>query len=206
MGKARVGILLFDDVEVLDFAGPFEVFSVTRRADGEAAFDVRLLSEDGDAVNTRGDMTVQVHHALDESPALDILVVPGGLGTRREVNNAALLDWLIARRDELTFLTSVCTGSFLLAAAGLLDSKRATTHWLSLDRLRDTYPTVDVDYDSHVVRDGDVFTSAGISAGIDMGLMVVAAKLGEGVARTTARHMEYPYPESNRRRVSVDDD
>lgn len=200
-----MGILLFDDVEVLDFAGPFEVFSITRLAGGEAAYEVCLISVDGDPVNTRGDMTVEAHYSLGDCPPLNILVVPGGLGTRREVNNGALRDWLTARHAELQYLTSVCTGSFLLAAAGLLDGKRATTHWQSLDRMRDAYPGVDVEYACHVVRDDNVFTSAGISAGIDMALAVVAAQLGEEVARTTAKHMEYRYPESNQRRVTVND-
>jgi len=100
---------------------------------------------------------------------------------------------------ELT--TSVCTGSFLLGRAGLLDRRRATTHWMSLDRMRETFPAIEVDCDHHVVEDGAIITSAGISAGIDMALRVVARYHGHAVARATARHMEYAYPEHNTRRV-----
>lgn len=207
MSRAKVGILIFDDVEVLDFCGPFEVFSVTylsASASREAgpAYDVCLVSQGGDSITTRGGMKVAATCSMSDCPPLDVLVVPGGQGTRREVSNNALLRWIDNHSKSVKFLTSVCTGSFLLAEAGLLDGKSATTHWKSLDRMKDTYPAVHVDYDSHVVIDGKTFTSAGISAGIDMALLVIAADLGEEVARNTARQMEYHYPDSNERRVS----
>jgi transcriptional regulator GlxA family with amidase domain len=100
-------------------------------------------------------------------------------------------------------ITAVCTGSMLLGSAGLLDGLHATTHWRSLDWMRDSFPSVTVDYDKHFVEDGRVITSAGISAGIDMSLRVVARYFGEDIARATARYMEYPYPESNARRIRI---
>jgi transcriptional regulator GlxA family with amidase domain len=113
----------------------------------------------------------------------------------------SLIAWIVERGRQVTTLTSFCTGSLLLGKAGLLDGKRGTTHWRVLDEMRRLFPTVNVIDDQHVVKDGDVITSAGISAGIDMALRVVAHHHGEAVARTTVKHMEYPFPEDNRRRV-----
>ena len=114
-----------------------------------------------------------------------------------------MLDWLSARAAEVETLTAVCTGSMLLGFAGLLDGLHATTHWRSLDWMRESFPSVTVEYGKHFVQDGGVFTSAGISAGIDMSLKVVAYYFGEDIARATARHMEYPYPESDARRIQI---
>jgi transcriptional regulator GlxA family with amidase domain len=127
--------------------------------------------------------------------------VPGGWGTRKEIGNQRLLTWIAARAKEVETLTSVCTGSMLLGQAGLLDGRRATTHWRSLDWMRRSFPAVTVEDKLHVVEDCQVLTSAGISAGIDMALLVVARYFGEVVGRATARHMEYPFPGDNRRRV-----
>jgi transcriptional regulator GlxA family with amidase domain len=140
-------------------------------------------------------------HTFHTCPPLDILVVPGGWGTRRELKNRVMLDWLKARAAEVETLTSVCTGAMLLGSAGLLDGLHATTHWKSLDWMRDAFRGLLVHPHPHVANHDRVLTSAGISAGIDMALKVVARYCGEPAARTTARHMEYPYPDSNARRV-----
>ena len=152
-------------------------------------------------VTTTDSMKVLPHHTFENCPRLDILVVPGGWGTRKELHNPGMLDWLRARAAEVETLTSVCTGSMLLGFAGLLDGLHATTHWRSLDWMRDPFPSVTVEYEKHVVEDGRVVTSAGISAGIDMALKVVARYFGEDRAQATARHMEYSYPDSNARRI-----
>lgn len=204
MVTLNVGILVFDDVDILDFTGPFEVFALAQNLSSEQSelaplFDVCLVSENDLSIKTRGGMRVEVDFAFKMSPLLNVLVVPGGQGTRREIDNENMRDWILDRSKEVQCLASVCTGSFLLAEAGLLNGKRATTHWLSLDRMKDSYPKVQVDYNSHVVRDGNIFTSAGISAGIDMALLVVEQLVAESVARKTAKQMEYPYPESNKR-------
>src|SRR5262245_33864270 len=204
MDRRRVGILIFPEVEVLDFCGPFEVFSVARldpalRREEPSPFEVATVAESRDPVVTTGGLRVVPDYDFRSCPILDILVVPGGWGTRAQVTNERLIGWLRRRAVEVDLLTSVCTGSFLLAQAGLLDGRRATTHWQSLDRLAETYPTVTVVRDERVVEDEAVVTSAGISAGIDMSLRVIARFYGEEVARTTARHMEYPYPEDTRR-------
>ncbi|HEU4367630.1 MAG TPA: DJ-1/PfpI family protein [Methylomirabilota bacterium] len=206
MNRKRVGILVFPDVEVLDFCGPFEVFSVTRlneqlRREEPSPFEVLLVAEQAGTVTTTGGMKVTPDHAIDTCPPLDILVVPGGWGTREQIKNARLLDWIKERARQVETLTSVCTGSMLLGQAGLLDGRHATTHWRSLQWMRDSFPAVTVEEKLHVVEDGNVLTSAGISAGIDMALRVVTRYHGETVARNTARNMEYRYPDDNSRRV-----
>ncbi len=206
MDRKRVGILIFPDVEVLDFCGPFEVFSVTRlnedaRREELSPFEVLLVAETKDTVVATGGLKVIPDVTLETCPPLDILVVPGGWGTRAEAKNQRLLDWIAERGRSVETLTSVCTGSMLLGHAGLLDDRRATTHWRSLDRMRDTFPSVTVEEKLHVVEHDHIVTSAGISAGIDMALRVVIRYFGEAVGRGTARNMEYPFPTDNTRRV-----
>ncbi len=206
MERKHVGIVLFEDIEVLDFCGPFEVFSVTRlneekRREDPSPFEVWLVAEHPGPVTTTGNMKVLPHYTFDNCPPLHILVVPGGWGTRKELSNQVMLEWLRTRAAEVETLTSVCTGSMLLGFAGLLNGRHATTHWRSLNWMRDSFPEVSVEFEKHVVEDGGVLTSAGISAGMDMALRVVARTFGEPIARATARHMEYPYPDTNERRV-----
>jgi len=206
MNRKRVGILVFPDVEVLDFCGPFEVFSVTRldearRREDPSPFEPLLVAEHEGVVTATGGLRVIPDHTLATCPPLDILVVPGGWGTRREISNRTLLDWIAERARQVETLTSVCTGSMLLGHAGVLDGRRATTHWRSLDWMRTSFPTVTVEDKLHVVEDAHVLTSAGISAGIDMALRVVERYHGHEVALATARNMEYAWLESNARRV-----
>jgi transcriptional regulator GlxA family with amidase domain len=206
MNRKRVGILLFPAVEVLDFAGPYEVFSVTRldearRRDDPSPFEVLLVAENAEPVVATGGLRVIPDVTVDACPRLDVLVVPGGWGTRTEIDNQRLIQWIGKRAQEVETLTSVCTGSMMLGKAGLLDGRRATTHWRALDWMRESFPTVTVEEKLHVVEDGNVLTSAGISAGIDMALRVVARYHGEAIGRATAKNMEYPFPDDNRRRV-----
>lgn len=209
MNRKRVGIVIFENVEVLDFCGPFEVFSTTRlneatRQTEPSPFEVLLVAERLEPVTTVGGMRVLPQYTFNECPQLDVLVVPGGPGAREEqLDNAIILDWIRSSAQEVETLTSVCTGAMLLGKAGLLDGLRATTHWRSLDWMRDSFPDVAVEYDKHFVHQGNVYTSAGISAGIDMSLKVVESYFGEAVATATARNMEYPYPESDGRRIRL---
>ena len=206
MTRHKVGILVFPEVEVLDFCGPFEVFSVTRldeerRRQDPSPYEVLIIAENPGVVVATGGLKVVPDHDLEDCLPLDVLVVPGGWGTRREMTSARLIAWLRERAHQVTTLTSVCTGSLLLGKAGLLDGKRATTHWRVLEEMRNLFPSITVIDDQHVVEEGNLITSAGISAGIDMALRVVARHHGEAIARATARYMEYPFPEDNRRRV-----
>lgn len=204
--RKRVGVLIFPEVEVLDFCGPYEVFSVTRlreeaRREEPSPFDVVLIAEESGPVTATGGLRVIPDYTFESCPPLDILVVPGGWGTRAGVSDDQLLAWLRTRSKEVETLASVCTGAMLLGHAGLLHGRRATTHWRSLGWMRDSFPETKVEESLHVVEDGNILTSAGISAGIDLALRVVNRYHGEEVARATARHMEYPFPEDNSRRI-----
>ena len=206
--RLRAGILIFPDVEVLDFSGPFEVLSVTRldearRREDASPFEVLLVAETREAVRATGGMTVLPDTDLDGCPPLDVLVVPGGWGTRPALENGRLVSWIAERAAQAQLTASVCTGALLLGRAGLLHHRRATTHWWALDRMAELFPDTRVVRDRHFVKDGPVVTSAGISAGIDMTLSLVAGLLGDDVARATARYLEYPYPDDVRRRITL---
>lgn len=203
--RIKTGILIFDEVEVLDFCGPYEVLSVTRldettRRTTPSPFDVSLIARLPE-VRASGGMQVRADRTLADAGLLDLLVVPGGWGTRALVNDDALLVWLRQQAAQVELLASVCTGSLLLGKAGLLDGRRATTHWKSFDLLQELSPRTTVVRDLHVVEDGNRITSAGISAGIDMALRLVEKYCGAAVMAATARHMEYPVPTNNARRV-----
>jgi len=208
MNRKLLGIVIFDDIEVLDFCGPFEVFSATRlneerRREESSPFEVLLVSQFNRPVTTTGGMKVIPDATFDNCPTLDILLVPGGWGTRKEMHNETMLSFVRSRAPHAETLASVCTGALILGNAGLLDGLRATTHWRSLQMMQEFFPKVIVDSKAHVVKEGKVITSAGISAGIDMALHVITGYFGEGVARSTARHMEYPFPETNERRIAL---
>ncbi len=204
--RKLAGIVIFPEVEVLDFCGPYEVFAATRlnedrHREEPSPFEILLIAEHEGPVTASGGLRVIPQCTLGTCPPLDVLVVPGGWGTRRQIHNEPLIRWIGQRGRQVQVLTSVCTGAMLLGQAGLLDGRRATTHWRSLGWMRESFPAVIVEEQLHVVEDGHILTSAGISAGIDLALKVVARYYGEGVARATARHMEYRYPEDNSRRV-----
>jgi transcriptional regulator GlxA family with amidase domain len=207
MVRKRVGILVFAEVEVLDFCGPFEVFSATRlnesrRREEPSPFEVILVAETIEPVIATGGLRVLPDHDLQSCPPLDLVVVPGGWGTRQLVQNHKVVRWILDQAQQVELAAAVCTGSFLLGQAGLLDGRRATTHWFSLDRMEETFPAVHVVRDQRVVEDGSLVTSAGIAAGIDLALRIVARFHGKAIARATARHMEYPFPEKNDRDLS----
>jgi len=195
--RQSVGILIFDDVEVLDFAGPFEVFSRTRlvpgadsrRSNASAPFDVFTVGRNH-IVSAVGGLTIIPNHSMTDTPPIDILVVPGGFGTRALLNDAATLSWIRETAHRAQQVTSVCTGALLLAQVGALRGRRATTHWAALDLLASIDSTILVQRDARVVWD-TVVTSAGVSAGIDMAFSVVEKLCGSEVARETARYIEY---------------
>ena len=197
MERWNVGILIFDGVEVLDFAGPFEVFSRTRlvpgldsrRSEDSAPFRVFTVGRTRETVHATGDLLIVPHHSFADAPRIDLLVVPGGFGTRSLMNDAATLDWIRTVAASSRKVTSVCSGALLLTKAGLLEGKRATTHWGALDLL-ESLGGVTVDRESRVVDDG-VITSAGIASGIDMSFHVVEQLHGRAVADETAHYMEY---------------
>ena len=193
MTTRNLAILIFEDVEVLDFCGPFEVFSVANRFTDPPAFHVFIVAEKPGPVLARGGLSVNPHHRLPDCPRPDLLLVPGGQGTRREIHNPALIDWIKARSQGAELVLSVCTRALLLAKAGLLDGVEATTHHGATDLLREVAPKTIIPAARRFVDNGRVICSAGIAAGIDMSLYVVARLLGGEVADKTAWQMEYPW-------------
>ncbi len=199
----NVGIYIFDQVEVLDFAGPFEVFSTAARVKqrrephAPSAFEVFTIS-DAALVHARANLLVQPHYTLTNHPKIDVLIVPGGVITA-ELEKPDVTAW-IKRVNASTQLTvSVCTGAFLLAQAGLLDGKRVTTHWEDCDDLERMFPNLRVERGVHWVDEGRIVTSAGISAGIDMSLHLVSRLLGLEIAEATAHQMEYAWHKRSER-------
>jgi transcriptional regulator GlxA family with amidase domain len=196
--RASVGIFVFDDVEVLDFAGPFEVFSRTRlvpgvesrRTEDSAPFSVFTVGVTRAPVLATGGLQLVPAFGFADAPAIDLLLVPGGFGTRRLLADDAVLDWVAASAAKAQLVTSVCTGALLLARTGLLRNRRATTHWAALDLLAALDPTLIVERGVRSAGSGPI-TSAGVSAGIDMALDVVERLHGKAVADETAHYMEY---------------
>src|SRR4051794_6656993 len=187
-GVRRVAIIVFDGLQILDAAGPAEVFSQASRL-RPPGYAVELVGP-GPQVSTTSGITLAPVTPLDEyRGAIDTLVIAGGAGVREAEHDAALLDWVRAAADRSRRVASVCTGAFLLARAGLLDGRRATTHWAYCDRLARRHPLVSVDADPIFVRDGNVSTSAGVTAGMDLALALVEEDLGADVAMEIARRL-----------------
>jgi transcriptional regulator GlxA family with amidase domain len=189
----NVAVLLFPGVELLDFAGPFEVFSVASRWSDPPAFHVYTVAERPGPVVAKNGLSVNPHHLLADCPDPDVLVVPGGQGTRTEMNNDALVGWIGQAVAKAELVLSVCTGALLLAKAGLLDGLAATTHHGTTDLLRQVAPRTTVREGVRFVDNGKVVASAGIAAGIDAALHVVGKRLGQEQAGKTARYMEYAW-------------
>jgi transcriptional regulator GlxA family with amidase domain len=189
--KKNVAIFLFDEVEVLDFAGPFEVFAVTDALNGHETFNVFTVAEELRPIRARNGLSVNPAHDFASCPTPHLLVVPGGFGTRALLKNERVLAWLRAQAAAAELVMSVCTGSVVLARAGLLDGLRATTHHTCFALLREHAPRTEVVETDRFVDNGKFLTSAGISAGIDCSLHVVERLLGPEAAAQTARHMEY---------------
>ncbi|OPD52854.1 DJ-1/PfpI family protein [Bacillus thuringiensis] len=191
MNKWSVGIFLFNEVEVLDFAGPFEVFSVTE-VNGEKPFTVYTVSENGEMITARNGLKVQPDYSIENLPPVDILIIPGGLGAREyEIKNEIVIKWIRQQMKEVKLMTSVCTGALLLAKAGLLEGLKATTHWASIEKFKNEFQNVEVIENVKFVDEGHIITSAGISAGINMAFHIVKNLLGMHVAEDTAKRMEY---------------
>ena len=204
MKKINVGIFVFDEVEVLDFAGPFEVFSRTRllkgaesrRSNDSAPFNPFTVSIDTKPLTATGGLKIIADYTFNNFPKIDILIVPGGYGTRTLLNNEILLKWIKAVSDKANITASVCTGSLLLAKAGLLEGKRATTHWGAIEALKSISKDIQVITERRVVND-EIITSAGVSSGIDMAFMIVENLYGEEVASDTSKYIEFHRSKEN---------
>ncbi|MCE4536495.1 DJ-1/PfpI family protein [Pelomonas sp. P7] len=195
----KLGILVFDDVELLDMAGPYEVFTTAARVHGRGQpagtaplFEVVTLAREAGPVRARAGLRLQPDFTLDDHPPLDVAVVPGGV-VDAELARPEVVAWVAAQRRTASVLASVCTGALLLAQAGVLDGLEATTHWEDLDALRALRPAVKVREGVRWIDQGQVITSAGISAGIDMSLHLVQRLHGRELAIRTARQMDYDW-------------
>ena len=194
MGDAAartIGILLFDDVEELDAVGPWEVLAFWCSYHPEDGWAVTTVAPQGGLVRCAKGLVIQAEHSFADCPPLDVLVHPGGRGTRPQLKDPAHLDWVRRQSERTTLMTSVCTGSLVYAAAGLLAGRPATTHWGSLDLLAELDPTLEVRPDDRFVDDGDVITAAGVSAGIDMALHLVDRLAGRDRAGEVRRGIQY---------------
>ena len=199
MNKKNVGIFIFDSVEILDFAGPYEVFSSTRlvkKCQSNISklpnpFNVFTISEKKKNIKTNGDLSVKSTYTFKDAPKLNVLIVPGGLGTRKIIKNNNVINWINSNK-KIEMLASVCTGALLLGKAGLLKNRRATTHWGALKLLKEISPSTKVIDKKKFVFDA-YYTSAGVSAGIDMSLDIVRHFFGKTIAKNTAKFMEYNY-------------
>jgi transcriptional regulator GlxA family with amidase domain len=191
----HIGILLFDGVEELDAVGPWDVLAYWTRNHPDDGWAVSCMSQDGRPVTAAKGLVLGSHHALADAPPLQVLVHPGGQGTRALLRDPKHLDWVRGQRATVPLMTSVCTGALVYAAAGLLRGRPATTHWGAMDELRALDPTVQVRLADRWVDDGDLITSAGVSAGIDMALHLVARLAGTEHARQVRRGIQYdPQP------------
>jgi transcriptional regulator GlxA family with amidase domain len=189
--RRNVAILLFDDVEVLDFAGPFEVFAVTDELADHTLFRVVTVAPEKRPLRARNGLSVNPDHDFAGCPPPDLLIVPGGFGTRALLKIQPVLDWIKSVNASAEIVASVCTGSLVLGRAGLLDGLRATTHHECFALLREHAPRAAVVTDERFVDTGRIVTGGGISAGIDLSLHLVARLHGAATAEKTARYMEY---------------
>lgn len=189
--KINVGILIFNEVEVLDFAGPFEVFSIAENNNAQKLFNVFTVAEKKNVVSARNGLQVIPKFSFEDNVAVDILIIPGGYGAETiECKNETILNWIIEKDKETMITSSVCTGAIILAETKLLDNKKATTHWMDIDRLKRDYPRIEV-LNEKFVEYGKIITSGGISAGINMSFHIIAKLFGTEIALTTAKRMEY---------------
>ncbi len=187
----RIGIFIFDDVEELDWVGPWEIFGVWARRWPDDGVEVVSLGRDIQPVRCANGLRALPDRTWDDVGRLDVLIYPGGRGTREQVDDDVLFAWLRERQREGTLMTSVCTGALVYAAAGILADRPATTHWRSLDLLAELDPSIEVRAGDRFVDDGDVVTSAGVSAGIDMALHLVARMHSAARAEAIRRHVQW---------------
>jgi len=191
----HIGLLLFDDVEELDAVGPWEVLSYWTLHHPEDGWSISCVSRDGAPVVAAKGLTLAAHHSMSGMPPLEVLIHPGGQGTRPLMRDPEHLAWVQTQAATVPLMTSVCTGALVYAAAGLLAGRPATTHWESLDLFHELDPSIEVNSEARYVDDGNVITSAGVSAGIDMALHLVARFAGVDRAREVRRAIQYdPHP------------
>jgi len=198
----NVGIYLYNEVEVLDFAGPFEVFSTASRVNARVSpesynlFTVYTVAEDANPLFARGGLQVVPEHSISDHPKINLLIIPGGI-VSDELAKDHVVSWIKASSDIANITASVCTGAFLLAKAGLLKSKSATTHWEDINDLHSMFPDIKIKENVRWVDEGPIVTAAGISAGIDMSLHLISRVTNEDLAIRTAKQMEFEWTKNS---------
>ncbi len=189
----NIGIYIYDNAEVLDFSGPFEVFTTaTRICTDEEPFHVFMIGETGKMVTARAGYQVRPNYGFDDHPPIDVLIVVGGFHYE-EIKKVNILDWITKQADQARFVASVCSGTWLLAEAGVVTNQNVTTHWEDISILQQSYPGLNVQENVRWIDEGKIITSAGISAGIDMSLHLVGKFHSSRLAEKTARQMEYKW-------------
>ncbi|MCW7469618.1 DJ-1/PfpI family protein [Leptospira kanakyensis] len=193
----QIGILVFPEVEVMDFAGPFEVFSIAETKEQKKLCNVFLVAENLSPVKARNGLMVLPNFNYANCPTMDILIVPGGYGAEKiEIKNQTTLSWIKANYLIVKHLASICTGAFLLAEIGLLDGLEATTHWMDIETLKSNYPMLNVKENVRYADNGKILTSGGISSGIHLSFYILQKLFGSEVATRTAKRMEYDWSPS----------
>jgi transcriptional regulator GlxA family with amidase domain len=193
----NVGIFIFNEVEVMDFAGPFEVFSITEDDHDKKLFKCFTISQNGMQISTRNGLIITPHFSFVNTPNIDILIIPGGYGAEKfELNNETVLNWIIEQNNKVSILASVCTGSFILAKTGLLKGLDITTHWMDIETLQTISNDFKVISNIKYIDNNHFITSAGISSGIEMSLHIVERMFDINIALKTARRMDYNWGKS----------
>jgi len=193
----NIGIYIYNQAEVLDFSGPFEVFATASRVcEDSNPFDVFLLGETGDAVIARAGYTVIPNFGFHNHPKIDVIIVAGGVHTA-EMDKPQVIEWISRQSQEASLVASVCTGAFLLAKAGVLETQEVTTHWEDVADLKRMFPRLNVIENVRWVDTGNLVTSGGISAGIDMSLHLVRKLHSQTLADKTARQMEFAWTKNS---------
>ena len=191
--QRNIAIFIFDDVEVLDFAGPFEVFNVTGEVINPAPFNTYTVALTEEPIKARGKLSINPHWSIDNCPSPNIIILPGGDGRRRLMKDERVLSWIARHVDNLEKLLSVCTGAFYIAQSGLLNGLSATTHHGAFPEFKETFPNITLIEDKRFVENGKIITAGGISAGIDMSLYVVEQLLGKEKLALTLKEMEWQW-------------
>lgn len=191
--KRNIAILIFDDAEVLDFAGPFEVFSVTSELNNQELLNVFTIAKEKVPIKAVNGLSVNPKYSFDDHPPINLLIIAGGAGTRQQMEDEDTLKWITQTKDQLEYLVSICSGARLLGVLGLLDNSAYCTHHEVYEHMKQIVPSGIPQANARFVRSGNIFTSGGISAGIDLSFHIVALLHGENIALKTATYMEYDW-------------
>lgn len=192
MNKTKnIAVLIYDNVELMDFCGPYDVFSIANKISLENVFNIYTVSENIGEITTQNGLIVNSKFSIDNCPKIDILIIPGGQGSRKEMKNDNLLNWIKRCYLESELILSVCTGALILANCQLIDGMQATTHHNAIELLKELAPKAKIVSDKRFVDNGKIILSAGVYSGIDMSLYVLGKLLGEDLVFKVKENMEY---------------